>query len=136
MGILAWFRPKWKHAESDVRLGAVTRLCNYSALAWVIRNDPDPRVRGGAIERLDSLAMSDQSTLADVARNHSDAGRAEDRGPACEGPVDPGRCGPRATRIPKCARRPTRRFLHASSKTDPDPTVRNSALARLEDQAA
>jgi hypothetical protein len=134
MGILAWFRPKWKHAESDVRLGAVTRLCNYSALAWVIRNDPDPRVRGGAIERLDSLAMSDQSTLADVARNHSDAAvrriavlRVRDQSILADVAKSDS-----DSEVRKAA---DQALLARVVKTDPDPTVRNSALARLEDQA-
>jgi len=134
MGILAWFRPKWKHAESDVRLGAVTRLCNYSRLLGSSATTPThgfggsdrtagfvghgrTRVRwpmlarnhsDAAVRRIAVLRVRDQSILADVAKSDSDS------------------------EVRKAA---DQALLARVVKTDPDPTVRNSALARLEDQA-
>ena len=79
MGIADWFRPKWKHSNSDAdiaknhddfnaRIGAVRRLTDQTVLADVARNDEKWVVRCQAVERL-----TDQSLLADFAKNDTDS---------------------------------------------------------------
>ena len=50
------FKPKWQHKDAKVRLQAVANLApDSSELINLAENDPDPSVRGAAIQRLSNL---------------------------------------------------------------------------------
>ncbi|HPY40810.1 MAG TPA: hypothetical protein PLM98_09840, partial [Thiolinea sp.] len=50
------FKPKWQHKDAKVRLQAVANLApDSSELISLAANDPDPSVRGAAIQRLNNL---------------------------------------------------------------------------------
>ena len=52
------FKPKWQHKDAKVRLQAVANLApDSSELISLAENDPDPSVRGAAIQRLSNLPL-------------------------------------------------------------------------------
>ena len=71
MGIVDFFRPKYKHSDVKVRLEAVRALTSDEAdiLATIARSDKDAAVRRLAIEKLDEVEV-----LAEIAERDDDRG--------------------------------------------------------------
>ena len=81
MSLFDQLRPKWRHSDPAVRLEAVGRLDDQSALESIAEHDPDDKVRVAAIQ-----ALTNQSVIARLAVSAESAlvrecavGRTEDR---------------------------------------------------------
>lgn len=67
MPLVDLFRPKWKHSDASVRLGAVKALdpSEKSTLMQVVKNDTDDAVRRAALRKID-----DPDVLVDLAEEY------------------------------------------------------------------
>lgn len=58
MGLLDWFRPRWKHSSPEVRREAILALPEFHhAIAEVARKDQDPSLRRLALERTEDTDL-------------------------------------------------------------------------------
>ena len=55
MGMLNWFRPRWKHSDSDIRRAAITEIEDPQILVQMIVADAEWFVRHEALARLRAL---------------------------------------------------------------------------------
>ncbi len=59
-----FFKPKWKHRYSNVRIAAIEKLTDQKIIGDVAKNDGHADVRIAAVEKL-----TDQKILEDIAKN-------------------------------------------------------------------
>ncbi|MCY4187462.1 MAG: hypothetical protein OXD30_03160 [Bryobacterales bacterium] len=71
MGLLNWFRPKWRHSDADVRIESLAQVSEPETLADIIVADSEWFVRHEAFAKLRSLAP-DQSHYARLMRESDD----------------------------------------------------------------
>ena len=81
MGLLDFFRPAWRHSNSDIRLDVVRGLTEDDdrALAEVVARDADSRIRRLAVKKLRDLDL-----LADTAKRDSDGEVRENAASRCD----------------------------------------------------
>jgi HEAT repeat protein len=64
MGIMNFFKPKWKHKYKHIRIAAIEKLTDQKIIGDVAKNDVHADVRIAAVEKL-----TDQKTLENIAKN-------------------------------------------------------------------
>lgn len=74
MGLLDFFRKKWRHSDPEVRAEAIRGLGpeDVGVLAEVARKDPEARLRRMAVKKIDDPAI-----LKEIAARDADAGVRE-----------------------------------------------------------
>lgn len=109
MAISDWIKPKWKHSDPEVRLGAVRRMGpdDEERLRTLALADADHRVRVAAVERI-----ADEAFLREIAGSQGD--------------------GPAQT----VARERLVGIYRARALESTDPAVQRDAVARLADEDA
>lgn len=68
MGLMDFFKPKYKHNDWNVRKEAVQKLDNESKLIEILKNDESSSVREVAVQKI-----NDKKVLKDTAKNDHDA---------------------------------------------------------------
>lgn len=68
MGLMDFFKPKYKHNDWNVRKEAVRKLDNEVKLIEILKNDESSSVREVAVKKINN-----EEVLQDIAKNDPDA---------------------------------------------------------------